>query len=74
MLKYNIVWVKNSVGSNLFNIKYHSLQKHEQILIFYSKLKTYNKHLDVGLPYKINCSVTKEGVFFDVQKSTKKIQ
>ena len=70
MFKYDIIWVK-SVGSNQLNIKHQPLRKHELILIFYTKLKTYNEQLGIGLPYEINRSVSKEQGF-GAQKPTSK--
>lgn len=41
MLKYEWIWVKSS-GTGFLNAKKMPLKKHENILVFYKKLPTYN--------------------------------
>lgn len=50
--KYDLVWEK-TVGSGQLNIKHRPLRTHEDIVVFYNKLGTYNEQLTLGSPYKI---------------------
>ena len=56
MLKYEWIWKKNR-GTGFMNAKKMPLKSHENVLVFYKKLPTYNPQKTVGEPYKrINCS------------------
>ena len=56
MFKYEWVWEKNR-GTGFMNAKKMPLKSHENVLVFYKKLPTYNPQKTVGEPYKrINCS------------------
>lgn len=48
--RYNIVWEKTKAGGFL-NAKRMPLQAHEDIIIFYKKLPTYNPQMTEGKPY-----------------------
>ena len=50
MLRYEWLWVKN-LGSGFLNAKKMPLKAHENILIFYKKLPTYNPQMKSGKPY-----------------------
>ena len=50
-LRYEWVWIK-SVATGALNAKKMPLKKHENILVFYRKLPTYNPQLDFGTPYE----------------------
>jgi site-specific DNA-methyltransferase (adenine-specific) len=48
--RYSMVWEKSKAGGFL-NAKRMPLQAHEDILVFYNKLPTYNPQMSVGKPY-----------------------
>ena len=50
LYRYNIVWEKTKAGGFL-NAKRMPLQAHEDVLVFYKKLPTYNPQMEVGKPY-----------------------
>ncbi len=50
MFRYTLIWEKTKAGGFL-NANRMPLQAHEDILIFYKKLPTYNPQFDVGKPY-----------------------
>ena len=50
--KYECIWEKNN-GSGGMNANKMPIRKHENILVFYKKLPTYNSQLIKGNPYKI---------------------
>lgn len=50
MLKYEWIWDKSLVTGHL-NAKKMPLKKHENILVFYKKLPTYNPQFTKGKPY-----------------------
>lgn len=56
MLKYEWIWEKNR-GTGHLNAKKMPMKNHENILVFYKKLPTYNPQMRDGNPYKrLNCS------------------
>lgn len=56
LLRYEWIWRKNR-GTGFMNAKKNPLKAHENILVFYKKLPTYNPQMTKGKPYKrINCS------------------
>lgn len=50
MLRYEWIWEKTQ-GTGHLNSKKMPLKNHENILIFYKKLPTYNPQLELGIPY-----------------------
>ncbi len=48
--RYNLVWSKGSRGSGFLNAKKMPLRNHEDILVFYQNLPTYNPQFSVGKP------------------------
>lgn len=50
MFRYRLVWEKTKAGGFL-NARRMPLQAHEDILIFYKKLPTYNPQMSEGKPY-----------------------
>ena len=52
-LRYSLVWEKPN-GTNPFQASIMPLKKHEDILVFYRKLPTYNPQMTTGKPYKWN--------------------
>ena len=50
MLKYEWIWEKKQ-GTGHLNAKKMPLKSHENILVFYKKLPTYNPQFDFGKPY-----------------------
>lgn len=51
LLKYEWIWEKSHATGHL-NAKKMPMKKHENILIFYRQLPTYNAQLKPGKPYK----------------------
>lgn len=70
MFRYEIIWEK-SLGVGFLNAKKMPLRCHENILIFYQQLPTYNPQFTKGKPYKkFNETQTfnygkKHGMYFD---------
>jgi len=52
MLRYEWIWIKEQGTGNL-NANKMPLKKHENILVFYQKLPTYNPQFSEGKPYRI---------------------
>ena len=50
MFRYTLTWEKTKAGGFL-NAKRMPLQAHEDILVFYKKLPTYNPQFEQGKPY-----------------------
>lgn len=50
MFRYRLVWEKTKAGGFL-NARRMPLQAHEDILVFYKKLPTYNPQMSEGKPY-----------------------
>ena len=50
MLKYEWIWTKYS-GTGHLNAKKMPMKNHENILVFYKKLPTYNPQMTKGTPY-----------------------
>ena len=51
MLRYEWIWEK-PIGTGYLNAKKMPLKKHENILVFYKKLPTYNPQFTKGAPYR----------------------
>lgn len=51
MYRYSLVWEKSRVGGFL-NARRMPMPKHEDIIVFYKKLPTYNPQMLPGEPYK----------------------
>jgi DNA modification methylase len=51
MFKYEWIWQKHQ-GTNPMMAKKAPMKIHENILVFYSKLTTYNPQMTVGTPYQ----------------------
>ncbi|WP_428828517.1 DNA-methyltransferase [Bacillus altitudinis] len=51
LLKYEWIWKKNKATGHL-NAKKMPMKNHENILVFYKKLPTYNPKMVKGRPYK----------------------
>ena len=51
MLKYEWIWQKTE-GTGFLNAKKMPLKFHENILVFYKNLPTYNPQMSAGKPYK----------------------
>ena len=52
LLRYEWLWIKEQGTGNL-NANKMPLKQHENILVFYKKLPTYNPQMTKGEPYKI---------------------
>ena len=50
LLKYEWIWRKPS-GTGHLNAKKMPMKNHENVLVFYKKLPTYNPQMTVGKPY-----------------------
>ena len=62
MFKYEIIWEKTKpVG--FFNAKKMPLRNHENILVFYKKLPTYNPQMTEGKAYSIKRDKNKNEIF-----------
>ena len=48
--RYSLIWEKTKAGGFL-NAKRMPLQAHEDIVVFYKKLPTYNPQFEIGKPY-----------------------
>ena len=51
LFRYEWIWEK-TIASNFMNVKKNPAKKHENILVFYKKLPTYNPQMEVGTAYK----------------------
>ena len=49
--RYSLVWDKVNKYTGALNANKMPLRRHEDILVFYEKLPTYNKQMREGLPY-----------------------
>lgn len=59
LLRYEWIWEKNR-GTGHLNAKKMPMKNHENILVFYKKLPTYNPQMRDGAPYqRIDCSKNK---------------
>lgn len=50
LFRYELIWQKNR-GTNIFNARKMPMRSHENILVFYKKLPTYNPQMTPGKPY-----------------------
>lgn len=50
--KYDCIWEK-TISSGQLNVGHQPLRSHENILVFYKKLPTYNEQKTIGEPYSI---------------------
>jgi site-specific DNA-methyltransferase (adenine-specific) len=48
--RYNLIWDKGNRGSGFLNAKKMPLRNHEDIIVFYKKLPTYNPQFTEGEP------------------------
>lgn len=62
MLRYEWLWVKEQGTGNL-NANKMPLKKHENILVFYSKLPTYNPQFTDGRAYQITRAYNNNEIF-----------
>lgn len=51
MFRYDLIWAKTQ-GSDFLNANRKPLKSHENILVFYKHLPTYNKQYWYSTPYK----------------------
>jgi site-specific DNA-methyltransferase (adenine-specific) len=51
--RYSLVWEKPN-GTSPFQARIMPMKRHEDILVFYRKLPTYNPQMEKGKPYKWN--------------------
>ena len=51
MWRYNLIWNKGH-GTDFLNAKRKPMKSHEDIMVFYQKLPTYNPQYFYGKPYK----------------------
>ena len=63
LYRYNIVWDKVNRHTGYGNAKKMPLRRHEDILLFYKKLPTYNPQMTVGKPYVAKRSGNKPKVY-----------
>lgn len=69
LFRYDLVWDKQK-GTDFLNANRKPLDCHENILVFYKNLPTYNPQYKRGLPYK--CSISKpkrQGVYNEVVRT-----
>ena len=50
MWRYNLIWKKGDRASGFLNANRMPLRNHEDIVIFYDKLPTYNPQMRTGFP------------------------
>lgn len=62
MLRYEWIWIKEQGTGNL-NANKMPLKKHENILVFYQKLPTYNPQFSEGKPYRIKRGYNDNEIF-----------
>lgn len=62
LLRYEWLWIKEQGTGNL-NANKMPLKQHENILVFYKKLPTYNPQMTEGKPYKIVRQYNDNAVF-----------
>ena len=55
LLRYEWIWRKKQ-GTGHLNAKKMPLKNHENVLVFYKNLPTYNPQYEEGLPYIVTCS------------------
>ena len=63
LYRYNIVWDKVNRHTGYGNAKKMPLRRHEDILLFYKKLPTYNPQMTAGKPYVAKRSGNKPKVY-----------
>lgn len=59
LLKYEWIWEKTS-GTGHLNAKKMPMKNHENILVFYENLPTYNPQMTMGKPYDVTYSTHSE--------------
>lgn len=67
MLRYEWIWQKN-LATGFLNAKKMPLKAHENILVFYKKLPTYNPQMRGGNPYKRNKRANVQGKCYGKQR------
>lgn len=50
MWRYNLVWKKGNRTTGFLNSKKMPLRNHEDLIVFYKNLPTYNPQFDIGKP------------------------
>ena len=53
MFRYSLVWDKVNKYTGAFNANKMPMKRHEDILVFYLKLPTYNPQFRKGVPYSV---------------------
>ena len=71
-LKYEWIWEKNK-ASNFLHAKHSPMKCHENILVFYRDMPTYNPQMRKGEPYKIKRGPIKTPNYFVEKKDTETI-
>jgi DNA modification methylase len=56
MFRYSLVWDKVNKNTGFANANKMPMRRHEDVVVFYNKLPTYNKQMRVGEPYKSKVS------------------
>jgi site-specific DNA-methyltransferase (adenine-specific) len=67
--RYSLVWDKVNKYTGALNANKMPLRRHEDILVFYEKLPTYNKQMREGLPYS-STQTTGHGIHTQYGKNT----
>jgi site-specific DNA-methyltransferase (adenine-specific) len=67
MLRYEWIWIKSKATGH-YNCRKMPLKKHENILVFYKKLPTYNPQMAIGKPYINNTKPFIQGSNYGVNK------
>lgn len=65
LFRYSIVWDKVNRSTGYGNARRMPLRRHEDILLFYKRLPTYNPQMTQGEPYKAVRSGRKPDVYAD---------
>ena len=72
LFRYDLIW-KKTIASGQLNVNNQPLRLHENILIFYKKLPTYNQQFTKGEPYSIKRKVTFKGESYNKQSDSSKV-
>lgn len=70
--KYDLIWEK-TIASGQLNVRHQPLRIHENILVFYKKIPTYNEQKTKGTPYSIKRSGNYNDGNYNQQKASEKI-
>lgn len=80
MFRYEWVWLKPNSNAGFLNAKKMPMRRHENILVFYKHLPTYNPQMVSGKPYtdertrrngSINYGNTNDKIFTTVNEGTR---